>query len=87
MMVSTGEGWKYTMIKTSKDVIECKANSYPSFDFDWAPKASEDERLDFNALELDPDCAPASYLVSRLVINGEAGRYSSAASACQVSTT
>ena len=61
VMVATGEGWKYTMIKTSQDVIECKANSYPSFDFDWAPKESADEKLDFNALELDPDCAPAGY--------------------------
>lgn len=61
IFVNTGEGWKYTMIKTSQSVIECKANSYPSFDFDWAPKASDSERMDFNALELDPDCAPAGY--------------------------
>jgi hypothetical protein len=61
MMVSTGNGWNYTMIKTNHDVIECRANSYPSFDFDWAPKASDSERMDFNALELDPDCVPAGY--------------------------
>ena len=61
MMVSTGNGWNYTMIKTDHDVIECRANSYPSFDFDWAPKASDSERMDFNALELDPDCVPAGY--------------------------
>ena len=61
LFINTGEGWKYTMIKASTDVIECKANSYPSFDFDWAPKESADEKLDFNALELDPDCAPAGY--------------------------
>ena len=61
LFINTGEGWKYTMIKTSVDVIECKANSYPSFSFDWAPKESDDEKLDFNALELDPDSAPAGY--------------------------
>lgn len=59
--VATGEGWKYTMIKTSKDEISCKANSYPDFSFDWSPKESEDERMDFNALELDPETDPDGY--------------------------
>ena len=69
MMVSTGNGWNYTMIKTNHDVIECRANSYPSFDFDWAPKASDSERMDFNALELDPDCVPAGYSLSVLRVS------------------
>lgn len=61
MTVSTGEGWKYTMIKTSQEEITTSANSYPSFSFDWAPKDSDSEKIDYNALELDPDCAPADY--------------------------
>ena len=61
MTVSTGEGWKYTMIKTSQEEITTSANSYPSFSFDWAPKDSDSEKIDYNALELDPDCAPAGY--------------------------
>ena len=61
LMINTGEGWKYTMIKTSQEEITTHANSYPSFSFDWSPKESEDEKMDFNALELDPDCAPAGY--------------------------
>ena len=59
--VATGEGWKYTWIKTSKEEISCKANSYPDFSFDWGPKESEDERIDFNALELDPETDPNGY--------------------------
>ena len=61
VQVATGEGWKYTMIKTSKAEITDHANSYPSFSFDWSPKENDDEKMDFNALELDPDCAPAGY--------------------------
>lgn len=61
LMIATGEGWKYTMIKTSQEEITTHANSYPSFSFDWAPKDSESEKIDFTALELDPDCAPAGY--------------------------
>ena len=61
LMINTGEGWKYTMIKTSQEEITTHANSYPSFSFDWSPKESEDEKMDFNALELDPDCVPAGY--------------------------
>ena len=61
LQVATGEGWKYTMIKTSVEEITDHANSYPSFDFDWSPKESDDEQMDFNALELDPDSAPAGY--------------------------
>ena len=61
LMINTGEGWKYTMIKTSQEEITDHANSYPSFSFDWAPKDSEDERIDFNALELDPESDPNGY--------------------------
>ena len=61
LQVATGEGWKYTMIKTNKEEITDHANSYPAFSFDWSPKDSEDEKMDFDALELDPDCAPADY--------------------------
>jgi hypothetical protein len=61
LMINTGEGWKYTMIKTSQEEITTHANSYPSFSFDWAPKDSESEKIDFTALELDPDCVPAGY--------------------------
>jgi hypothetical protein len=61
VQVATGDGWKYTMIKTSVDEITDHANSYPSFGFDFAPKESEDEDIDFNALELDPESAPAGY--------------------------
>ena len=59
--VATGEGWKYTWIKTSKEEITCEANSYPDFSFDWGPKESEDEKIDFNALELDPETNPNGY--------------------------
>ncbi|MBR7048706.1 MAG: hypothetical protein IKI16_02490 [Prevotella sp.] len=61
LMINTGEGWKYTMIKTSQEEITTNANSYPSFSFDWSPKESEDERMDFNALELDPQTNPNGY--------------------------
>ena len=61
LMIATGEGWKYTMIKTSQEEITTQANSYPSFSFDWTPKESEDERMDFTALELDPETDPNGY--------------------------
>lgn len=61
LMIATGEGWKYTMITTSQEEITTDANSYPSFDFDWAPKESDDEQIDFNALELDPETDPNGY--------------------------
>ena len=61
LMIATGNGWKYTMIGTSKEEITCKANSYPSFDMVWAPKDSDSERFDFNSVELAPDCAPEGY--------------------------
>ncbi len=61
LQISTGEGWKYTWIKTSVEEIQTEANNYPSFSFDFGPKENEDEKIDWNALELDPDCAPAGY--------------------------
>ena len=59
--LATGEGWKYTMISTSETEMADHANSYFRFDFDWAPKESEDERFDFSALELDPSTNPDGY--------------------------
>lgn len=59
--VATGDGWKYTMIKANVDEITTNANSYPSFSFDWAPKESDNEKLDYSAFELDPDCNPNGY--------------------------
>lgn len=61
IMPATGEGWKYTMITTSKDEITDHANSYPSFSFDFAPKDSDNEKIDFNALEIDPETNPDNY--------------------------
>ena len=61
IQIATGEGWKYTMIKPSKDEITDDANSYLSFSFDFAPKDSDDEKIDYNALEIDPDTNPDGY--------------------------
>ena len=54
LQVATGEGWKYTMIKPSQDEFTYTGYGYLSFSFDFAPKESEDEQIDFNALEIDP---------------------------------
>ena len=54
LQVATGEGWKYTMIKPSQDEFTYSGYGYLSFSFDFAPKESEDETIDFNALEIDP---------------------------------
>ena len=61
LQFATGEGWKYTTIGTSKEEITCQANNYPSFDMTWLPKDSDDERFDFNSVELDPECNPNNY--------------------------
>ena len=61
--IATGEGWKYTMIETSETEMTDHANSYFRFDFNWAPKDSEDEKMDFFALELDPESDPNGYFV------------------------
>jgi len=61
IQIATGEGWKYTMIKTSETEMTDHANSYFRFDFDFAPKDSEDEKIDFSALELDPSTNPNGY--------------------------
>ena len=61
LQFATGNGWKYTMIKPSKDEFTYTGYGYLSFSFDFAPKESPDETLDYNAFELDPDCAPAGY--------------------------
>lgn len=59
--VATGEGWKYTMIKPSVDEFTYTGYGYLSFNFDFAPKDSEDEKIDFNALEIDPETNPNNY--------------------------
>lgn len=61
LQVATGEGWKYTMIKTSEEEITTHANSYPDFSFDWSPKDSDEEKFDFDAIEIDPDTNPNNY--------------------------
>ena len=61
IQIATGEGWKYTMIKPSVDEITDHPNSYLSFSFDFAPRDSEEEKIDFNALEIDPATNPDGY--------------------------
>ena len=61
IQVATGEGWKYTMIKPSVDEFTYTGYGYLSFSFDFAPKESEDEKIDFNALEIDPATNPNGY--------------------------
>lgn len=60
-LIATGEGWKYTMISTSETEMTQSANSYFRFNFDFAPKDSDDEKIDFSALELDPETNPNGY--------------------------
>lgn len=59
--VKTGEGWKYTMITPSQDTFAYTGYGYLSFSFDWTPKASEDEKFDFNSIEIDPETNPNRY--------------------------
>ena len=59
--VATGNGWKYTMIKPSQTEFTYTGYGYLSFSFDFAPKDSEDEKIDFNALEIDPATNPNNY--------------------------
>ena len=59
--VATGNGWKYTMIKPSQTEFTYTGYGYLSFSFDFAPKDSEDEKIDFNALEIDPATNPHNY--------------------------
>lgn len=61
LTVATGEGWKYTMIKPSVDEFTYTGYGYLSFSFDFAPKDSENEKIDFNALEIDPSTNPNGY--------------------------
>ena len=61
MSIRTGEGWNYTSIKTSQEVMEQSAPSYFAFSFDWTPKSSESERFDYYSIELDPDTNPDGY--------------------------
>ena len=66
LSVATGEGWKYEWIKTSQEEITINANSYLSFSFDWGPKESDNERFDFNSLEIDPETNPNNYFKIQL---------------------
>lgn len=85
LQVATGEGWKYTMIKPSKDEFTYSGYGYLDFSFDFAPKESEDEKIDFNALEIDPATNPNGYFSIQLgygpqgwpvyVDNAPAGEY------------
>ena len=61
LMIATGEGWKYTMIKPSQEEFTYTGYGYMSFSFDWTPKASEDEKFDFNSIEIDPETNPNGY--------------------------
>jgi hypothetical protein len=61
IQIATGEGWKYTMIKTSVEEVTYTGYGYMSFSFDWTPKESDDEKFDFNALEIDPSTNPNGY--------------------------
>ena len=61
LQFATGNGWKYTMIKPSVDEFTYTGYGYLSFSFDFAPKESEDEKIDFNALEIDPATNPDGY--------------------------
>ena len=59
--VKTGEGWNYTMITPTQDTFTYTGYGYLSFSFDWTPKASEDEKFDFNSIEIDPETNPNRY--------------------------
>lgn len=61
VQVATGEGWNYTMIKPSQEEHTYTGYGYMSFSFDFAPKASEDEKFDYNSLEIDPETNPNGY--------------------------
>lgn len=61
LTVATGEGWNYTMIKPSQEEHTYTGYGYMSFSFDFAPKASEDEKFDYNSLEIDPETNPNGY--------------------------
>lgn len=61
IQIATGEGWKYTMIKPSQEEFTYTGYGYLSFSFDWTPKASEDEKFDFNSIEIDPETNPNGY--------------------------
>jgi hypothetical protein len=61
LQIATGEGWKYTMIKPSQDQFTYTGYGYLQFSFDWTPKASDDERFDFNSIEIDPETNPNGY--------------------------
>ncbi len=59
--VKTGEGWKYTSITPSQSEFTYTGYGYMSFSIDFTPKDSEDEKFDYNALEIDPETNPNGY--------------------------
>ena len=59
--VKTGEGWNYTMITPSQDTFTYTGYGYMSFSIDFTPKASDTEKFDYNALEIDPETNPNGY--------------------------
>lgn len=61
LMIDTGEGWNYTMIKASQEELTYTGYGYMSFSFDWTPKTSEDEKFDFNSIEIDPETNPNGF--------------------------
>ena len=61
MTVRTGEGWKYTTITPSQTEFTYTGYGYMSFSFDWTPKESENEKFDYNAIEIDPETNPNGY--------------------------
>ena len=59
--VKTGEGWNYTTITPSVSEFTYTGYGYMSFSIDFTPKASDTEKFDYNALEIDPETNPNGY--------------------------
>ena len=59
--VKTGEGWNYTTITPSVSEFTYTGYGYMSFSIDFTPKASDSEKFDYNALEIDPETNPNGY--------------------------
>jgi hypothetical protein len=49
------------MIKPSVEEFTYTGYGYLSFSFDFAPKDSDNEQIDFSALEIDPETNPNNY--------------------------
>ena len=59
--VKTGDGWNYTTITPSVSELKYTGYGYMSFSIDFTPKASDTEKFDYNALEIDPETNPNGY--------------------------